>query len=288
MVEHTGAGFDGTRLRYWTRRSGPNWLLICTGYGGTLAAWEPLLACLDPAWSLLLWDYRGQFGSEAPMGGLPIEIGDHSRDLETLLEKEGVERGVLMGWSVGVQVALEHYRRRAETVQALVLINGAYERVLHAPLGPGVGAHIVRGLTHLLAGMGPTLQPALRPLFGKRALPRAGRAIGLITGNVDGFSRALQAWQGLDLGLYMQMTLWADAHTTSEMLGSVEVPTLITCGDKDIVTPPVLAHQLHALIPGSELLEIPNSTHYSIIEKPAFVAHSIELFLERTQLGRQG
>lgn len=279
FVQRNARGFDGTPLCYWTRRRGPRWLLTCTGYGGTLPAWRPLFEALDPSWSILLWDYRGQFGSEAPPGDLPIVIADHSRDLETLLAAEGLSGGVLMGWSVGVQVALEHYRRRAEQVDALVLINGAYERVLHSPFGPGLGARLTRGATHVAAAVGAQLQPLVRPLFKKPALARAAVALGMVRGNLETFAPALAAWEGLDLRRYFRMTLTADEHVTSDMHGAVEVPTLITAGEKDLISPVRLAEKLHQGIAGSELLVIPDTTHYAILEKTTFCARAIDRFL---------
>lgn len=280
FVQRTGRGFDGTPLRYWVRRREPRWLITCTGYGGTLPAWQPLLHELDPGWSVLIWDYRGQFGSDAPPGDLPILIADHSRDLESLLQAEGIAAGTLMGWSVGVQVALEHYRRRPDQVRALVLIHGAYERVLHSPFGNGMGARLVRGATHAAAAMADRLQPALRPLFRQKALARAAGALGVVKGNVEAFAPALAAWENLDLRRYFLMTLSADDHLTADMHGTVTVPTLITAGDKDLISPVRLAKELHEGIPGSELLVVPDTTHYGIIEKPAFFARSIDRFLK--------
>ena len=285
FLRQSTRGFDGTPLCAWIRRRGPRWLLTCTGYGGTLPAWQPLFDELAPFWSILIWDYRGQFGSDAPPGDLPIVIADHSRDLESLMAAEGISGGVLMGWSVGVQVALEHYRRRPEQVQALVLINGAYERVLHSPFGPGLGARLTRGATHLAALAADHLQPLMRPLFRKPALARTAVALGMVRGSQETFAPALAAWEKLDLGRYFRMTLTADEHVTSDMHGLVEVPTLITAGEKDLISPVRLAEELHQAISGSELLVIPDTTHYAIIEKPSFCARAIDRFLaERLRL----
>jgi pimeloyl-ACP methyl ester carboxylesterase len=279
---HQGQGFDGTSLRYWTRRREGRWLVVCTGYGGTLPAWLPLFSALDPSWSILLWDYRGQFGSTAPgPTAPPILVSDHSRDLDVLLAHEGIERGVVMGWSVGVQVALEHFRRRSEQVSALVLINGACEQVLHAPLGRGAGAHLARGLARMLAPVADSLQPVLRPLFGWSRLARVASALGVVRGNVEAFGQALATWQELELGRWIRMTLAADDHRTTDMLGRVDVPCLITCGDRDLITPPNLARALPAQILGSELLVLSDATHYAIIERPAEVAAAIDDFLRR-------
>ena len=276
---HAGQGFDGTALRYWTRHREPRWLLVCNGYGGTLTSWLPLLGAMDPSWSVLIWDYRGQFGSESPESAVPV--ADHSRDLDVLREHEGIERGVVMGWSVGVQVALEHFRRRPEQTSALVLINGAHEQVLHGPLGGGAGARFVRAVTCVAAPVVEAAQPALRVLFGWPKLARVAQAIGMVQGNTDLFHQATVNWQQLELGRYLRMTLAADDHRTADILPKVDVPCLITCGEKDRLTPPHLARFLHDQISGSELFVLPDATHYAIMEQPEVMARAIDDFLGR-------
>jgi pimeloyl-ACP methyl ester carboxylesterase len=276
---HQGQGFDGTALRYWTRRREPRWLLVCNGYGGTLTSWLPLFSHLDPSWSVLIWDYRGQFGSDAPESAIPV--ADHSRDLDVLREHEGIERGVVVGWSVGVQVALEHFRRRPEQTSALVLVNGAHEQVLHGPLGGGLGAHLIRAATCALAPVVEAAQPALHRLLGWPRLSRIAQAIGMVRGNVEVFRQATACWQELELGRYLRMTLVADEHRTADILPRVDVPCLITCGDRDRLTPPHLAHALHDQITGSELFVLPGATHYAIMEQPEAMARAIDDFLAR-------
>lgn len=281
LTEHSGAGFDDTPLRYWTRRAGDRWLLVCTGYGGTLPSWQPLLDALAPDWSVLLWDYRGQFGSGVPEDDLPIQVEDHSRDLDALMAAEAIDHGVLMGWSVGVQVCLEHYRRRRRTVDALVLINGAYEQVLHSPWGDGLGANAMRGIMHVMGAAGAPLQAALRPILHRRATARVAKALRIVHADVEHVQSALTAWRDLDVPRYTAMTLTADEHITSDMLDTVRVPTLITAGDQDFLSPPIQAERLHERITDSEYQLFEGTTHYAIMEKPSEFAHAIDDFLVR-------
>lgn len=283
LTEHAGAGFDGTPLRYWTRRAGPRWVLVCSGYGGTLPSWQPLLDELDPVWSLLLWDYRGQFGSGLPEDDLPIKVEDHSRDLEALMAAESIESGVLMGWSVGVQVALEHYRRRHRAVEALVLINGANERVLHSPMGDGLGATAMRGIIRAMGMAGGPLQAALRPILHRRLTARAAKALRFVKAgaDLDHVQAAITSWRDMDVRRYMAMTLTADDHVTSDMVDTVRVPTLITAGDQDFLTPPSQAEGLHQRIADSEYRLFEGATHYAILERPADYARAIDDFLAR-------
>ncbi len=286
LTEHQGVGFDDTPLRYWTRRAGPRWLLICTGYGGTRPSWQPLLdelVALNPHWSLLLWDYRGQFGSGLPDEDIPVLIEDHSRDLDALMAAESIDRGVLLGWSVGVQVALEHYRRRRKSVTALVLINGAFERVLHSPMGEGLGAHAMRGIMCALGAAATPLQTAFRPILHRRATARLAKALRFVNADtdLDHVQGALTAWRDMDIKQYTDMTLMADEHTTADMLDDVRVPTLVTAGENDFLTPPIQAERLHQRITDSEYQLFEGTTHYAIMEQPTAFAKTIDDFLTR-------
>jgi len=56
-------------------------------------------------------------------------------------------------------------------------------------------------------------------------------------------------------------------HDTAARLGEVRVPTLITTGTEDILVPPASSSDLHARIPGSELITIRDAGHLHFIEQ---------------------
>lgn len=58
-------------------------------------------------------------------------------------------------------------------------------------------------------------------------------------------------------------------------LAAIRCPTLIVVGDGDELTPPELAAEMHALIPGSRLTTIPDSGHLSTIERPEAVNRAL-------------
>ena len=60
---------------------------------------------------------------------------------------------------------------------------------------------------------------------------------------------------------------------------AVEVPTLILCGDEDVVTPPALSDELGRLIAGSRVETIPASGHLANAEQPELFNAAIDRFL---------
>ena len=72
------------------------------------------------------------------------------------------------------------------------------------------------------------------------------------------------------------------ARTDSRsILPSVKVPTLVLVGDGDVLTPPERAQEIAALIPGSELVVIPDCGHASTIERPDLVSAALVQWIAR-------
>jgi pimeloyl-ACP methyl ester carboxylesterase len=58
-------------------------------------------------------------------------------------------------------------------------------------------------------------------------------------------------------------------------LAAIAVPTLVLVGDSDMLTPPALAEELVAGIPGARLLVVPQSGHLSTLEQPEAVNRAL-------------
>jgi pimeloyl-ACP methyl ester carboxylesterase len=286
MQQRELTSFDGTRIVYEAGGQGELTLVVANGYGGSFWAWRDIFALLQDRYRLLIWDYRGLYRSHLPVDRARLRIEDHCRDLDAMLAAEGVSSPVaLIGWSVGVQVALEQYRRRPESVAALLLINGVHGRVLHRSLDGRLAALLLRPGTSLLRRLVPVLRPALLPPL--RALARSPRSVtvaswvGVVAGVPSAFHEALQAVLTLDHDLYLEMALLADEHDAEDVLPTVAVPTLVTAGDRDLITSTRVARHVALRIPRAEYFEIPGGTHYSVMEFPGLLANRISTFLQR-------
>ena len=65
----------------------------------------------------------------------------------------------------------------------------------------------------------------------------------------------------------------------TDRLSTIEVPTLINCGDHDECDPS-LSELMHEKIPGSKLVIFPQSGHLTFIDQPGLFMKSIEDFLQ--------
>jgi pimeloyl-ACP methyl ester carboxylesterase len=64
-------------------------------------------------------------------------------------------------------------------------------------------------------------------------------------------------------------------------LAGVRCPTLVLCGREDALTPPALAEEIAAGIPGADLVVLGRCGHLSALERPAAVTAALRGWLER-------
>jgi pimeloyl-ACP methyl ester carboxylesterase len=69
-----------------------------------------------------------------------------------------------------------------------------------------------------------------------------------------------------------------DRPDSTELLPSIEVPTLVVVGEADALTPPAASEAMTAAIPGARLVRIPGAGHLTPMERPRAVADSLAEF----------
>lgn len=282
MRQATIESFDGTRIVYRTGGTGDRWLVVANGYGGTFGAWDQIFELLADRYRLLIWDYRGLHGSGIPRDPARLRIEDHCRDLDVLREALGIERMAMAGWSIGVQVALEQYRRTPGAIDALALINGTHGRVLARSTASALARRMLpgalRGLRALAPVLSPGVLPPLRAMAARRWSPALMRRAGVFNGDAPSLGDAMRAVLTLDYRIYTAMILLADQHDTDDLLPRITVPTVVVGGDRDAITPPPLSRRTAARIPGCHYRQVRGATHYGLMEFPElYAAHIAEV-----------
>lgn len=281
---HSFESFDATRIAYRVIGDDPSapWLILAHGYGGTFNTWEPIAHRLADAYRILMWDYRGMHTSGTPTDPARLRIEDHVRDLEAIVLREGVEAAWIGGWSVGVQVALEAWRRLPIVKRGLFLVCGAFERILKEARGGGRIAELqTRAMlkaVELADRVRPVLKGPIKQAARTRlALPMAER-LGICTGQPPELIPAIEAILDLNLRRYMQMIRLADDHQTSHFLDQIDVPTLVVAGGRDPLTPLPIAQRLVERLADAELFVEPAGTHYALVEFPGEIAAAFRRF----------
>ena len=279
--------FDGTDLAYYSagRRDGPT-MVLCNGLGGNMVVWQPVIRRFAQSFRLISWDYRGLYASgpapDARAYGVPV----HVRDLLALLEHEQIEAPVLVGWSMGVQVILEMHRTHPKLARAFVALHGTAGRPLRTAFDASIAETIspaifgVMGLLRRnLDAIGPALtrSPLVMDSFmgGLQQLGWMHRSA-----SADTFTALAKEWTKMDLATYAEIFRQLNEHDASDLLPSIETPTLVIAGGRDRFTPPHLSARLAAEIPDAVLHIVDEATHFGLLEHPDAIIECIEDYLQ--------
>jgi pimeloyl-ACP methyl ester carboxylesterase len=210
-----------------------------------------------------------------------MRMDDHLDDMHAVVEAEGLERFVLGGWSMAVQLSLEYAHRRPADVRALVLINGPFERALTHLLPIPGGEALAMAAARVGSKAARVLNPLSRGLLGARHATWALTHTGLLAADAGFFADVLAEFSRVDWGLYLTMTRQLHQHSAAGYLGELDTPTLVTAGARDLLTPVRMARRLHEGIRGSELVVFPKATHYIVAEVPEALCDAIADFFGR-------
>jgi pimeloyl-ACP methyl ester carboxylesterase len=257
-------------------------IVFSDGLGCDGFAWKHLRNVLSD-YRLIHWHYPGHGRTPRRHDSKRYAMEDLAADLFAVLDDASVDKAVLFGHSMGVQVSLEAYRRAPERVLGLGFVCGMAEN----PLKTFRGSNMLE-----------VILPALRYCVDKapRVLARLSRAVVptklayAIASQLEINAELLQAQdfapylRGLsrvDPDLFVTILEQAGKHSAADLLATIAVPTLVVAGDQDGFTPPELSRHLADQIPGAELLLVEGGTHTTPIERPELVNEVVLGFLRQ-------
>lgn len=280
---------DGTRLRYRSWGDGPC-IVFANGLAAGVAAWSPLAERLGADYRFVCWDYRGLTRE----GGRAVDPAAHARDGLAVLRAEGIDRAAWVGWSLGVQVALEAYAAEPDRVSALVLIGGGprlpWGRLRReATSSTSVGVRMPRGL-RLAHRLPPSLAGvAWRFLHSPEAHAWAVR-LGLVGDSIspETFGRLVADLERVDFAGYLETLALALAHDASDVLAHVRAPTLAVAAGRDPLASRAAVERLVMGIAGAEYLVLPSATHFAPIDETDHIALRIRKFFLERGYGAEG
>jgi pimeloyl-ACP methyl ester carboxylesterase len=274
---------DGTRIHWTAVGSGTPTLVCCDGIGCDGFAWKYLVRDFAERHRIVRWHYRGHGRSGIPEDRSKVGFDDTSSDLQAVLEATGTRHAVLLGHSMGVQVALEYHRRHPERVLALVLVCGSHG----LPLDTFHDTNALRILLPSMIAAADKYPQAMNLIWRLAAGGELAYQIAThleVNGKLvhrEDFTPYFAHLSSMDPRLFLGMLRHASEHSALDHLPAVDVPTLIVAGTDDTFTPYRLSEEMHEKIRGSELLTVPGGTHVAPIEHPELIALRLEKFLAR-------
>jgi pimeloyl-ACP methyl ester carboxylesterase len=230
----------------------PETVLLLHGMGSCGEDWELQFPALTSHYRVLAPDARGHGHSPKPPG--PYSISQMAEEVAALLDDLQIPSahvvGLSMGGCIAQQLALSHPNR----VRSLVLVN-TFAKIRPAGLG-GLRRFFQRMWAVQFGAMRDVGVPLLNALFPKPEQAELRRL---------GVERFLANNASKDV--YRAVLRATVAFDSRRELHRIACPTLIVAGDRDLTVPLACKHELHRLIPNSQLTLIPDSGHATPIDQ---------------------
>ena len=251
---------EGHRVRYWEEGAGPAIVLI-HGLANSVITWRKNVEALGRGFRVVALDLPGHGLSDMPKVRFDLPTG--AAFVASFLDELGVDRGHLVGNSMGGAVALELALARPERVASLTLADSA-----------GLGREI--SLVLRLGSLPLLGEYARRPtLKGVRNLVRwlvhdpnlveeDELPLRLSYLQREGSAQALLRFLRTGVGLFGQRP----ATRRDASLTSLSMPTLIVWGAQDPLFPTAQAEQAARAIPGAKLHLFDRCGHWPQYEHP--------------------
>ena len=282
---------DGTTLRAWTNDprgevDGPT-VVLCNGLGCNPWLWPALLRP-DCGVRVVSWNHRGVGGSDRPVDPSHVEIEHFVEDGLSVMDHFGIERAVLMGWSMGVNTMFEMTVRHPERVAGLFAVAGVPGDTFATMLAPFHVPHAVaRAITVNLSRVLTVAGKALTPVM--RRLPIGPRAVHLITHS--GFMFPVSDPELAAVGIkeflttpvdwYSHLALSTSRHARVR-LSQVAVPAVFVAASYDVLTGARDMRTAAERMTDAEYVELRGS-HFIQLEQPERVHQLLLDLLARVE-----
>jgi pimeloyl-ACP methyl ester carboxylesterase len=227
--------------------------------------WAPQVEALAGTYEVIVPDLRG-FGAARDQVVEEAGMELLAEDVARLLDERGLDRVVLGGLSMGGYVALAFARRHADRLGGLLLLD-----TKATADSEEARADRLRMVERLLAeGDGFLPEVMLPRLLGKTSLEERPELVKRVT--------ALVAEQDAHAAAAAQRGMAARPDTT-DVLASIDVPTLVVTGAEDALFAPEVGRELASAIPGARFLLVEEAGHLSSLERPEVVNEALLDFL---------
>ncbi|MBI9075418.1 MAG: alpha/beta hydrolase [Desulfatibacillum sp.] len=279
---------DGVKISYQTLGTDKRKPVVCIahGLGARLYAWAPILETILPQYRVITWHYRGLYQSETQEDVRRFAIGDHADDLKAILSKEKVDKAHIIGWSMGVQVALEFAHLYPDNLEKLVLINGTYGHALSTGFQPIFRIPYMADFLHVLIESLKSRKESAslirKVATNKKVTGCLGAAYSALRGSPY-FTEVLQQYADDVLGdsfnNYLRLFQELDAHSVYHNLPEILHPALVIWGDLDPLTPAYLSRRIRRRLVNAYSMRLWLGTHFVHLEYPKKVPKRILRFL---------
>ena len=263
------ARVNGVELYYEIHGHG-DWLVLAHEFSGGYKSWQPQVDALQAEHRIVVYNNRGYPPSTVPTDPAAYSQEHSIEDLRQLLAHVGVERPVLVGFSMGGSIVLNFALAYPERVRALVLAGTGTGSIDKAQNARDFGPIADRFLTDGPAKVG---EDYLRGPTRVQLLRKNPAAWGKLYAEFAELSSIGMAYtlRGVQL---KRPTM----YELESKLRALAVPTLVLVGGEDA---PALepSRFLARTIPNATLQVLPGTGHTLQLEEPEIFNAAVLAFV---------
>jgi len=243
---------EAGKFKYIEEGNGPI-LLLLHGLFGALSNWDVVISKFKDRYKIII--------PMLPMFDIPFrKIGldalvDH---LESFVDEKKLDDMIVMGNSLGGHIALIYTLRCQDKVKNLILTgsSGLFENAMG-------GSFPKRGSYEYIK------ERAEYTFYDPKSITE--EYIQEVFETTKSITKCLNI---------VAIAKSAQRHNMAGELPYIHVPTLLIWGLNDTITPPMVAHDFHRLIPNSTLKFIDKCCHAPMMEQPEKFNRILEDYLE--------
>lgn len=277
------ATIDGTRLFYLPVGSEENYPLIVLHGGPGLdhTFMHPWLDPLADTFRLIYVDLRGHGRSER-VDPSTLTLDRYAQDVSGLAEALGLRHYALLGHSYGAFITLAHAVERGDASHYVISSGSASMSKSMPEVQRNLAAFEPIELRDQVTESWAR-EPAARTPEEAAEILRMQMPFHFASVESDAHRRYMAVE---DKAIYTpEILAYTAAHEYAieyeDVLASITKPVLILVGEQDRTTTARAARDMHAGIPGSELVTFPDAGHMTYVEQPKAYFQAVRDFFAR-------
>ena len=248
----------------WELHGGGPPVALIHGFGLNRGMWRWQLPALTPHFRVLSYDLLGH-GASAPPAGTP-DLAMFSGQLLRLLDRCGIERSAVVGFSLGGMIARRFALDHPDRLSALAILHSAHDRT------PAERAAVRARVRHTREhGPSSNVDSALERWFTPAFRAQAPELIAMI-----------REWITSNDPVVFPRIYGVLAEGDAEIVEDLEriaCPTLVMTGEDDPGNTPAMSRAMAERIPGAHLAILPRLRHMALAESPSAVSEPLCEFL---------
>lgn len=241
-------------------------IIFVHGVSGSSSAWLPYEKNLVSGFNILSFDLRGHGKSGKPRSYEEYKMEDFAEDLFLLTEHLKLEKFILISHSLGSLIALDFLKKHQEKVSRVIFLAPNFS------VGNMLSARIILPFLWIVVS-----------IFKKFPFhPRTGKHIDYSrfqnTGDWN-IPRMIADIGNTTLRVYIYATRQTYDFNGEDILGEIQIPTLIIHGKKDTIFPVKYGILMAEKIPGAKLVFLEEADHIIALNKVTEILKEINKFV---------